>query len=365
MGLYKRGSVWWMSFIYQGKQIRKSTETSDGKLAKRILDKVKGEIAEGKWFDKLPGEDRTFKEMMEKYMEEHSEPKKASAERDRASLLHLSPYFGDYAVAEITPKMISEYKSKRRQEGASPGTINRELAVMKHAFNLALKEWGWVTDNPVMKVSMEKESPPRDRWLTYDEEEKLLSASPRWLKEIAIFAVETGCRREEILSLQWKDVDLFGKVATIFGKKTGERRTIPLSQRVFEVLKQREKVRMKVRSMTEDLVFTHPAGRRVNINTFRWAFDEALKKAKIKGLRFHDLRHTFASRLAQNGIDPYTTQKLMGHASFATTQRYAHHFVESLRRGIESLEISRKKRAEGSITNLAQFDRENCALNGG
>ena len=77
MGLFKRGSVWWMSFTYQGKQMRRSTETDDRKLAKRILDKVRGEIAEGKWFEKLPGEHKTFKELMEKYMEEHSARNKA------------------------------------------------------------------------------------------------------------------------------------------------------------------------------------------------------------------------------------------------------------------------------------------------
>jgi integrase len=224
---------------------------------------------------------------------------------------------------------------------------------MKHAFNLGLKEWGWVTENPVMKVSMEKEPPARDRWLSY-EEEKLLSASPRWLKEIIVIAVETGCRREEILSLEWKDVDLFEKVATIFGKKTGERRTIPLTQRVFEVLEERERVRAQVRSIIEDLVFTHPAGRKVNINTLKWALEAALNKTGIEGLRFHDLRHTFASRLAQNGIDPYSIQKLMGHTSFSATQRYVHHFVESLRRGIKSLEVSRVQRDEKISTNLPQ-----------
>ena len=354
MGLFKRGSVWWMSFTYQGKQIKKTTGTDDRKLAMRIFDKVKGEVAERKWFEKLPGEDRTFKELMAKYLEEHSIPKKSSSERDKASLLHLSPYFGDYAITEITPKTINEYKNTRRLEGASPATINREIALMKHAFNLALKEWAWVSDNPVLKVSMEKEPPSRDRWLSYEEEVNLLAASPQWLKEIIVFAAETGCRRGEILSIQWKDVDTFQKTVTIFGKKTGERRTIPLTERAFEVLKGREKVRTNIREITGDLVFTYPAGRKVNIHTLRSAFEDALMKAEIQHFRFHDLRHTFATRLAQTGVDPYTIQKLMGHTSFTTTQRYAHHFVESLRRGIEYLEVSRKEREEKIITNLAQ-----------
>ncbi len=347
MGLFKRGSVWWMSFTYQGKQYRRTTETDDKNLAKRIYDKVKGEIAEGKWFEKLPGEDRTFKEMMEEYMAKHSKVKKASSERDRASILHLSPFFGEMRLVDIRPVSINEYKALRRVEGASPATINREVALAKHAFNLAVKEWEWISENPVLKVSMEKEPPSRDRWLTFEEERILLAASPEWLKEIIVFAVETGCRRGEILYLEWKDVDTFKKAVTVFGKKTGERRTIPLSEKALEVLKAREVVRTNVRAIIGDLVFTYPAGRQVNFRTLRSAFEDALKKAGIQNFRFHDLRHTFATRLAQNGVDPYTIQKLMGHTSFTTTQRYAHHFVESLRRGIESLEGARKEREDG------------------
>jgi site-specific recombinase XerD len=125
-----------------------------------------------------------------------------------------------------------------------------------------------------------------------------------------------------------------------------------LTQRAFEVFNEREKVRAKVRSITEDLVFTHPAGRKVNLNTLKWTFEEVLRKAGIEGFRFHDLRHTFPSRLGQNGIDPYSFQKLMGHTSFSTAQRYAHHFVESLRRGIESLEEPSIQRDEKISTNL-------------
>ena len=353
MGLFKRGSVWWMSFVYQGRQYRKSTETEDKNLAKRIFDKVKGEIAEGKWFEKLPGEDKTFKEMMEEYMAKHSKVKKASSERDKASMLHLLPFFGEMPLTHIRAASINQYKALRRQEGASPGTINREVALAKHAFNLAVKEWEWVSENPVLKVSMEKEPPSRDRWLTYEEERDLLGAVPRWLEEIVVYAVETGCRREEILSLPWKDVNIFKKAVTVFGKKTGQRRTIPLTERAVDVLKKREAVRSKVRLITEDLVFTHPEGRKVNIYTLRSAFDDALEKAGVQDFRFHDLRHTFATRLAQTGVDPYTIQKLMGHTSFSTTQRYAHHFVESLRKGIEALETSRMERGVG-ITNLSQ-----------
>jgi integrase len=129
-----------------------------------------------------------------------------------------------------------------------------------------------------------------------------------------------------MLSLQWREVDLFKKVVAIFGSKTQERRTIPLTQRALEILQEKGRVRDKVRSLGQDWVFTHPLGRKINIHTLRSAFEDALERAQIEAFRWHDLRHTYASRLAQAGVDPYSIQRLMGHKSFATTQRYAHQF---------------------------------------
>jgi len=98
------------------------------------------------------------------------------------------------------------------------------------------------------------------------------------------------------------------------------------------------------------VVFPHPGEQKVNFHTLRWAFDEkALKKVKIRNFRFHDLRHTFASRLAQQGVDPYTIQKLMGHKTFTTTQRYAHHYSESLRSGIKALDNFRQERVSTKV----------------
>jgi integrase len=156
-----------------------------------------------------------------------------------------------------------------------------------------------------------------------------------------------------MFSLGWKSVDLFSKVATIIGSKTGEKRSIPLTQRALEVLRERKKE--TVRSIKEDLVFSHRQEQGVNIHTLRFAFEAALKKAEIEGFRWHDLRHTFASRLAQAGVDSYSIQRLMGHSTFTTTQRYAHHYVESLRKGIGALEVSRAERAEEISTKLAQL----------
>jgi integrase len=333
MALFRRGEIWWMSFSCQGKQIRRSTETADKKMAQRIFDKIKGEIAEGKWFERLPGEDYTYQEMKDNYLEEYS-ARKGSSDRDQVSLKHLLPIFGEKIETQITPREISQYKNLRLKEKAAPATVNRELALMKHAFNMARREWEWVKENPVSMVSMEREPPPRDRWLTREEEAKLLACCPGWLHRMIIFSVETGLRRGELVNLKWSDVQMQVRVIVVFGSKTKERRSVPLSQRAFQVLQVLRRL-----EETGEFVFVHSAtDMRVNVNTLRTAFDSALKRVRINDFHWHDLRHTFASRLAQAGVDPYTIQRLMGHKSFVTTQRYAHHYVDSLRKGIAVLD---------------------------
>jgi len=208
MGLFKRGQTWWIRFTYKGKQIRKSTETDDKKLAARIYHKVLGEVAEGKWFEKLPGEEKTFREMMEKYLNEYAS-KKVSEKSFRGYAKKPISYLGDYLLSEVTPKIINEYKTRRRNDDVGSASINRELATMKKAFNLAIKEWEWIEKNPVARVSMEEENNKRDRWLTIEEEEQLLKVCPEWLRELTMFALNTGMRLGEIISLEWKGVDLF------------------------------------------------------------------------------------------------------------------------------------------------------------
>lgn len=336
MGLSKRGRTWWMSFVHQGKQVRRSTGTSDRKLAEAILAKIRVNIVEGRYFDTLEERERTFAEMMERYRMEHV-VKKTGPTFHESCINRVLPFFGRYTLAEITPKLIVQYKSKRFADGVSPSTINRELAVMKNAFNLAIREWEWCRDNPFLRVSMEKENNKRDRWLTDEEEARLLQECPPWLGEIVTFALHTGMRMGEILSLTWKGADLFRKTVTVFRSKNGEQRTIPVNQTVLQLLKERS----RVRPLKTEHVFYNAALTPVNPYSLSRTFHKAVGKTGLTDFRFHDLRHTFATRLVQAGVDIYKVQRLLGHKSPMMTQRYAHHYPESLRDGVEILD-SRK-----------------------
>ena len=286
MGLFKRGQVWWMRFTYKGRQVRKPTNVTDKKLAEKIHHKVMTQLAENQWLDKLEGEDKTFKELADKYINEYAKLNKRSWQKDQERLNnHLIPFFGEMIVTEITPKAISAYKGYRYKKDISPATINRELTIMKHMYTMAVKEWEWCRDNPVKRVRMEKEGPPRDRWLTYEDEKKLLDACPDWLKEIVTFALNTGMRQGEILSLRWKDVNLFQGIAILEMTKNGEKRAIPLNRTVWDLLKEKSKVRY----LASDYVFINDAGTKMDGGNLRTDYMKALKTAGITGFTFHDL----------------------------------------------------------------------------
>lgn len=336
MGLVKRGNTWWMSFMYQGQQIRRSTGTSEKRLAEAILGKIKVQIIEGRFFEKPEEQPRTFAELMDRYLAEHA-IKQAHYRRQVNMVANLNTFFGNPTLNQITPKVIVAFKNKRYADGVKPATINRELTTLKKAFNLARREWEWCQDNPVCRVSMEKEHNTRDRWLSVDEEQRLLDACIPWFRELVVFAVNTGMRRGEILALTWSGVDLFRRTVTVFKSKNGERRTIPLNQTGLSLLTHKYAVRVP----KTDLVFVSQADTPLDGSNVRRALLSALETAKIDDFHFHDLRHTFATRMVQAGVDLYKVQRLLGHKSPIMTQRYAHHYPESLRDGVDALEAAR------------------------
>ena len=348
MGLYKRGSVWWMSFTHNGKHFRRSAETEDKKLAIRIFDKLKGDIAEGKWFERLEGEDYTFNDLMNRYMKEYSAISKApkSHLRDKGLEKHLRRFFGEMFLTQITSKLISEYKLKRRADKVSPRTINYELTLMGHAYNLAIKEWEWVKDNPVMRVRKERVNNKMERWLSLEEENKLLAASPSWLQEIITFAIYTGLRQAEIMDLKWSQVDFKRNTIIIQEQKNRSVDTLPLNVTALGVLLKKNHSALDANK----LVFVNKFGNRIGSSVLIRAFHLAEKKAGIPRLRFHDLRHTFATRLVQNGVDLFTVQKLGRWKNTSMVMRYAHHCAESLRPGIKAIDTLQPS----FITNLSQ-----------
>lgn len=199
-------------------------------------------------------------------------------------------------------------------------------------------------------MTLEEEKRLLDECVIYATGERNVQVPHYWLQEIVFFDLNTGMRMDEVLSLEWPHVDLFRKTVTVMRSKNGEKRTIPLNRNAFELLK----AKGKVRDIRSKYVFASETGTKIDDRNLRRGFYDALDRAGIEDFRFHDLRHTFATRLAQAGIDLYKIAKLLGHKTIAMTQRYSHHYPESLRDGVEVL--------DRIITNLSQPNEKGLQL---
>ncbi|MBI3813359.1 MAG: site-specific integrase [Nitrospinae bacterium] len=217
--------------------------------------------------------------------------------------------------------------------------------MLSKAFTLAYKRWEWMRENPCVKVQKEPEHNIIDRYLEPDEAERLIEKSRGYLNgqlgDIVITALHTGMRQGEILNLKWQDVDLFRKAITVKKTKNKEIRTVPMSDTLYELLKNRSKV-----VAMSGYVFATSMGTRILASNLQREFYNAMEKAGITGFRFHDLRHTAATWMVQSGVDLYTVSKILGHKDIRTTQRYAHHCPESLRKGVIAIDNFAKKTTE-------------------
>lgn len=327
MGLYRRGNNFWFSIQHEGgKRIHKSLKTNNKRLAEKRYSQILSEIVEGSFFESAKRKKITFEEMTAKYLKEHEK------QRDRRTVKYLKKYFSGYKLSQITSSVIAEYKASRLKK-VKPATVYQELALMRRMFNVAIREWEWLKDNPVSKISFSVGTTnARDRWLSDDEEESLMKAatSPWWFRNFLVVALHTGMRRGEILNLLWKHVDLKRRIITVVKSKNGEKRTIPMSNTLYQIL-----TNIQIRDIS---------GRVFPLSgwSVRQAFDKAIEKSGIKNFRLHDCRHTFATRLVQNGVDLYKVKELLGHKTLAMTMRYAHHYPESLRSSVELLDKCNK-----------------------
>ena len=234
----------------------------------------------------------------------------------------------------MTPVEIERVKVERLTQ-VKPSTVNREVGFLKHVFNVAIRD-DKTDHNPVSKVRMLKEPSGRVRYLSDAEEMRLMSVLTTESEcERIRFLVQTGLRKSEFANLRWKDLDMKAGVITIPRSKNGETRHVPMTSVVRSILGRMPRPidpSVLVFPSTEGTPHTHWAEK---------AFPEAIRAAHIGDFRFHDLRHTFASRLAMEGVDLLTIKELGGWKTLSMVQRYAHLSPSHRNHAIERL-VTRK-----------------------
>jgi integrase len=328
MGIYKRGNVYWIDYYDPNrKRIQESSQSSNRRDAEALLHIRKSEILRGVY--KQPVK-ISLGEFGERYME-HAKANKRSWLRDEQMLNHLYEFFGKgKPLTEIAPMQIEDYKIQRQGKIAD-STVNRELALLKRMFNLAIT-WDLYSGlNPVRKVKFFREFNNKLRILSPEEEIKLLQNAIPYLQDLIRFALNTGLRVGEIFSLRWSHVDLPRGILSVFASKTQTIREIPINSDARGVLEA-----WKLNKKNESVFYNPQTGKPfVDLKT---GFALACEKAGIADVTWHTLRHTFASRLVNSGVDIVTVKELLGHSSISVTMRYAHTNIESKRAAVEKLD---------------------------
>ena len=335
--VYRRGPVWWGVFERSGKRHRRSLKTSDRAIAERRLRDWIREI-EGIAFGEKPS--RSFLEAAELFIRHHLPTiRPLSAKRYGLSLKVLAEHFGGMMLNKITRTELLSFENWRRSQGLSTGTIRHDLVCLSCIFRTA-QDHEWIDDtaNPVpaflrrrAKAGL-KESAPRTRYLTMEEEARLLESATPAVRDAIILAIDTGLRSEELFGLTWSQVDrVRGLITTTTKTKSGRPRKVPLPKRAAEVCDRLP------RYEGCPYVLVNPDTR-----TRYWHMIQGLKgavrRARIERIRWHDLRRTAACRWLQRDRRTIAeVSMLLGHSSVTVTEsRYAFLEAENV-----ALEIAR------------------------
>jgi integrase len=234
----------------------------------------------------------------------------------------LQRTLGNTPLNTLNAQVIAKWRDERLKT-VKPPTVARGLNTLSAILNHARKEWCYTITNPILDIKRPSQGQPRTRRLEVGEEARLLEALETRYGRVARFALATGMRRGEILSLTWRNVDWTGRVALLPLTKNGEARRVPLSSAAIQVL---EEVRIEPVQSIKGVVFE------MNPIALDKAWRKACKQATVVDLHFHDLRHEAISRFFELGLNPMEVASISGHKTLVMLKRYTHLRAEDLAR---------------------------------
>jgi integrase len=279
---------------------------------------------------------RTWDEAAYKWLMETQDKK--THHDDVAKINWLQQFFRGKYLDELTRDVIAEIGGLKRKE-TSPATANRLLALIRSILRRAALDWEWIDKPPVIKLY--REAKRRVRYLSADQASILIRELPQHLADMVTFSLATGLRRSNVTKLEWSQVDMQRNVAWIHGDqaKAGKPIHVTLNETAIAVLTRQ--IGKHPRS-----VFSYKSKPITQVNTKAWY--KALKRAGIEDFRWHDLRHTWASWLTQNGVPLNVIQEMGAWESAEMVRRYAHLAPEQFSQHARVLD------GVLNVTNLAQ-----------
>ena len=333
MSLYKRGNTYWSAIWIQGVRTMRSLGTSNRRRAETLEQQLRDELHTKRY--RLPNlnPEMPFGELYARFLAD-GDVKPYHIERAKQFL----PYFAEMPIGQISKNEITRYRKWRQDrylenhQGAkslSETTLNRDCEAIRHVLFWSVDE-GFLPANPIARMRMPRARGRRRPVLPVADEVKLLAACSDHLRPIVTVALDSGLRRGELLNQRWEDLDFERKVISVSHSKTaeGEHRLVPMTQRVTEMLTVERKL--------SGMVFTFDGE---PIGSIKTGWKGALRRSGIQRMRFHDLRHTFNSRLADLGVIADVRKALMGHSSGDDVNSlYTHVEIGSLREAIRRLD---------------------------
>jgi integrase len=325
VSLMKRGNVYWSYLNMDGIRYSRSTGTSNLRQATQIELRFREQLNLKRLQIIEPHPEMPFGALAARFLAEGTH---RPWHVDRLKL--LLPYWSDVPIGRITKSMAVDYRRRRHAEKTvTDTTINRDLQALRHILFWAVDE-GLLQANPLGRLRLVQERHKPRSILGLEDEERLLVASAPRLRQLIVAALDTGMRRGELFHQLWEHVDFNRKLLSVTQSKTagGEGREIPFTNRVHEFLLAARK--------EEGLLFTFNGK---PIRTIKTAWKAAVRRAGIRYLRFHDLRHTFNTRLMESGVIQDVRKVLMGHSvGEDINSTYTHVELPAKREAIRKLE---------------------------
>jgi len=336
MSVTKRGAVYHYDFQHGGVRYRGSTEQTEKKDAKRVERRLKQQLRDQRY---APKNQIKLGAAFLKYHEEHA-MHLASAATIEYQLENLKA-LGSKNLSEVTDGDIAKYVTKRRAK-VSESSVNREVTLFRAVCNRARDNWGYDAPSIRWGAHLYQEPAPRQNTLSENEQVELLKHLPQDLHPFVTFALLTGARLGSITSLTWKQVDFVSNTATlkVKSRRKGETHTIPLTPDLIALLAN-ERGNHPIYVFTYECKRNRPRrkkGHRYPLTQSNWRrfWQKAREDAGVSEFRFHDLRHTAATRALRGCGNVAAVQRMLGHSDIKTTMRYAHVMLEDVRAAMMS-----------------------------
>jgi integrase len=312
--VYRRGKKFWLNYMQNGQRVREFTTAKTEQEAKEILAE-KLVVSQG------------VLQLLDIMVEDWQVRQIKSL---RSCIEHLKPIrrlLGHYSIDDINSLKIRTYIKKRLDEEVVNGTINRELTLLKRAYNLGRMD-GVIQVVP--HIPLLPENNVRQGFLTEEQAHKVAGCAVSHLQDFILFAFYSGWRKGEIMSLTWQEVDMRHKVIRLAGykTKTNDTRILPLVKDLLEIIYRRFK------DMSEEYVFHYRGARLVDCSR---GFSNAFKRAGLPDNTLHDLRRSAVRRMLVGGVPMNIAMRITGHKSPRIFNRYAIFHEEDLRDALEDL----------------------------